>query len=168
MSKKLNQWLDEFIDNGADASDVTNWPENAGGGDSGEIVVDTSGTAYKIDPVELARLAGFISGEGSIGDGYAIDGSGNEHVGSIVYLSYTGTTYSLQIGLKTIFSIDGDHFTNWSDHITEYATEISAEEIYAGDGEIFVGIIRGSGHSIIQSFDLSKLLIKQEQESIQE
>jgi len=167
MSKKLNQWLDEFVENGADASDVENWPENAGGGDSGEIVVDTSGTAYKIDPVELARLAGFIgNSEGSIGDGYAIDGSGYENIRSIVYLSYMSNTYSLQIGSNTIFSIDGDHFTNWSDHITEHATEISAEEINTGDGEIFVGIIRGSSHSIIQSFDLSKLLIKQEQESI--
>lgn len=170
MAKKLNQWLDEFIENGADASDVTSWPENAGGGDGGEIVIDTSGTIYTIDPVELARLASFISynGEGSIGDAYGIDGSGNEHAGSIVYLLCMDSTYSLQIGSNTIFSIDGDHFTNWSDHITEYATEISAEEIITGDGEIFVGIIRGSSHSIIQSFDLSKLLIKQEQESNQE
>ncbi|MBS7256866.1 MAG: hypothetical protein KIG63_00275 [Methanobrevibacter sp.] len=31
MVKNLEQWLDEFVDNGADAKDVTNWPENAGG-----------------------------------------------------------------------------------------------------------------------------------------
>ena len=31
MSKKLNEWLDEFVENGADASDVTEWPENTGG-----------------------------------------------------------------------------------------------------------------------------------------
>lgn len=31
MAKKLNQWLDEFVSNGADPSNVTNWPENAGG-----------------------------------------------------------------------------------------------------------------------------------------
>lgn len=32
MAKKFNQWLDEFVESGADAKDVTNWPENAGGG----------------------------------------------------------------------------------------------------------------------------------------
>ncbi len=32
MSKQLNQWLNEFIENGADATDVVNWPEDAGGG----------------------------------------------------------------------------------------------------------------------------------------
>ncbi len=34
MVKNFEQWLDEFVDNGADAKDVTNWPENAGGGSS--------------------------------------------------------------------------------------------------------------------------------------
>lgn len=36
MAKKFNQWLDEFVENGADPKDVTNWPENAGGGQGGE------------------------------------------------------------------------------------------------------------------------------------
>ena len=39
MSKKLNEWLDEFVENGANPSDVTNWPENAGGGDGGEVII---------------------------------------------------------------------------------------------------------------------------------
>lgn len=32
MAKNLNKWLDEFVEKGADPSDVTDWPENAGGG----------------------------------------------------------------------------------------------------------------------------------------
>ena len=32
MAKKLNDWLDEFVESGADPKDVTDWPENAGGG----------------------------------------------------------------------------------------------------------------------------------------
>jgi len=32
MSKTLNKWLDEFVENGADANNVENWPEEAGGG----------------------------------------------------------------------------------------------------------------------------------------
>ena len=57
MAKDLNKWLDEFVENGADANDVVNWPENAGGGGSGEIIIDTYDTAYTIDPVELAKSA---------------------------------------------------------------------------------------------------------------
>ena len=34
MAKKLNDWLDEFVENGADATQVVDWPENAGGGGS--------------------------------------------------------------------------------------------------------------------------------------
>ena len=166
MAKDLNKWLDEFVENGADANDVVNWPENAGGGGNGEIIIDTYGTAYTIDPVELAKLASLLGdhGVGSIGDACAIEGSGGKDIGSIANLQWSDKTYSLQIGSNTIFSIDGDHFTSWSDHIAEHATEISAEEIKVGDGEVFVGVIRGSGHSPIQSFDISKLLIKKEQE----
>lgn len=43
MAKTLNKWLDEFVENGADANDVTNWPENAGGGEE-----YTPGTGIKI------------------------------------------------------------------------------------------------------------------------
>ncbi len=30
MSKQLNEWLDNFVENGADPKDVTNWPKNGG------------------------------------------------------------------------------------------------------------------------------------------
>ena len=32
MAKEFKDWVDEFVDNGANPKDVTNWPENAGGG----------------------------------------------------------------------------------------------------------------------------------------
>lgn len=32
MGKKFNEWLDEFVEQGADATDITNWPQEAGGG----------------------------------------------------------------------------------------------------------------------------------------
>ena len=35
MAKQLTEWLNEFVEKGADPSDITDWPENAGGG-SGE------------------------------------------------------------------------------------------------------------------------------------
>lgn len=31
MAKKLEQWLDEFVENGVSPEDVTLWPQNAGG-----------------------------------------------------------------------------------------------------------------------------------------
>ena len=34
MAKEFKKWIDEFVENGADAKNVTNWPENAGGGSS--------------------------------------------------------------------------------------------------------------------------------------
>lgn len=34
MPKQLTNWLDEFVENGADPSDVIDWPENTGGGTS--------------------------------------------------------------------------------------------------------------------------------------
>lgn len=160
MAKDLNKWLDEFVENGADASDVINWPENAGGGGS-EVTINTSGAVYTIDPVELVKLASFIDGEGSIIDYYTADGSGISSVRSIIYLIYMDNTYSLQIESDTIFSVDGDHFTNWSDHITEHAAEIGAKQISTVQGQVLVGVIRKRG-DLIQTLDISKLLIKQE------
>lgn len=34
MAKHLEKWLDEFVENGADPNNITEWPENAGGGSS--------------------------------------------------------------------------------------------------------------------------------------
>ena len=48
MVKNLEQWLDEFVDNGADAKNVTNWPENAGGGSS-KIKTVKAGQKIRID-----------------------------------------------------------------------------------------------------------------------
>lgn len=56
MVKNLEQWLDEFVDNGADAKDVTNWPENAGGGAS-KIKTVKAGQKIRID---LSKYTGLI------------------------------------------------------------------------------------------------------------
>lgn len=56
MSKKLNEWLDEFVENGADPSDITIWPENTGGG--GEIITleGENEKEYTIVVDELLKL----------------------------------------------------------------------------------------------------------------
>lgn len=52
MSKQLNQWLDEFIENGADATDVTNWPENAGGEKTPELQIINCNYSYIVNSYE--------------------------------------------------------------------------------------------------------------------
>lgn len=56
MVKNFEQWLDEFVDSGADAKDVTNWPENAGGGTS-NIKTVKAGQKIRID---LSKYTGPI------------------------------------------------------------------------------------------------------------
>ena len=55
MVKNLEQWLDEFVDNGADAKDVTNWPENAGSGSS-KIKTVKAGQKIRIDLSKYTEL----------------------------------------------------------------------------------------------------------------
>lgn len=47
MAKELNKWLDEFVENGADPKNVTDWPEDAGGGGDG-ILIKTIKAGQKI------------------------------------------------------------------------------------------------------------------------
>lgn len=54
MVKNLEQWLDEFVDNGADAKDITNWPKEAGGGAS-NIKTVKAGQKIRIDLSKYTR-----------------------------------------------------------------------------------------------------------------
>ncbi len=45
MAKQLRQWLDEFVNNGADPKNVIEWPSNAGGAGL-SIAVSISGSGY--------------------------------------------------------------------------------------------------------------------------
>lgn len=59
MTKEFKDWLDEFVDNGANPKDVTNWPEEAGGstvvanppliGDEPDLTgLEVDGAKYKV------------------------------------------------------------------------------------------------------------------------
>lgn len=59
MAKNFNQWLNEFVENGANPKDVTNWPEEAGGstvvanpelvGDEPDLTgLEVDGTKYAV------------------------------------------------------------------------------------------------------------------------
>lgn len=74
MPKQLTNWLDEFVENGADPSDVTEWPENSGSGTSytagnginivgNEISVDTQTIATKEDLNDYEPASEAFSGD---------------------------------------------------------------------------------------------------------
>lgn len=75
MPKQLTNWLDEFVENGADPSDVIDWPENGGGGGGSytpgtginivgnEISVDTQTIATKEDLNDYEPASEAFSGD---------------------------------------------------------------------------------------------------------
>ncbi len=77
MSKKLNEWLDEFVENGADANDVTSWPENAGG-ETGYIFPSTS--YFKLNVVELVKYIQQVDDDESIQFLFGYEGKGGSGV----------------------------------------------------------------------------------------
>ncbi len=114
MSKKLNEWLDEFVENGADPSDVTAWPENAGGGGEEIITIEESGdVSFAINPVELAKIAEQFDSDRdySVIDEYFLDGSGNSGVSDVVYMDNSNNTVLLQIKETTVFEIEKSEFS---------------------------------------------------------
>ena len=58
MGKEFKDWVDEFVENGANPKDVTNWPENAGGGGSIEIFEWNQGVNDMTDEVMEKLVAG--------------------------------------------------------------------------------------------------------------
>ena len=53
MGKNFNQWLDEFVDNDANPKDVTNWPEEAGGGTTVVANPELEGTEPDLTGLEV-------------------------------------------------------------------------------------------------------------------
>lgn len=64
MAKKFEKWLDEFVGQGANPEDVTNWPEEAGGttvvanpelsGDEDDLTgLEVDGVKYKIPEAKV-------------------------------------------------------------------------------------------------------------------
>ena len=51
MGKEFKDWVDEFVENGANPKDITNWPENAGGGSL--TLQDFIDNSFIVTPQEL-------------------------------------------------------------------------------------------------------------------
>ena len=164
MAKTLNKWLDEFIENGADASDVTNWPENAGGGGGGEIIAleGAGGKTYSVAVDELLKLIKNITGTYySIGDSvFANDSSSG--VNSCISLTTNINERAISIKGIQIASIAESSFSSWYDFINDNRTAIEQQSVYLDSGSVFVGVIRTVSDYIVGTFDISKLLIEQE------
>ena len=69
MAKQLGKWLDEFVENGANPNDITDWPENAGGGGSStltfvsKVALDRYVEGKKINPDNLLAFIENKTGE---------------------------------------------------------------------------------------------------------
>lgn len=167
MPKKLNEWLDEFVENGADPSDVTAWPEDAGGS-SNDIMPITESVSFTINPVELAKIAEQFDGNQTytVIDEYYIDGSGNSGVSSVVYMSMSNNKMFLFIKNIKVFEIVDSEFSTWSEAILDHATDFSSVSYTptTNDGCVLTGVVKERNlRGIIDVVDISKILIEQEQ-----
>ena len=69
MGKKLNEWLNEFVENGADASNVVNWPNEAGGENTFAIIIELENdTMLDCLPNQFSIVEFDSSDEGTEGD----------------------------------------------------------------------------------------------------
>ncbi len=163
MSKQLNEWLDEFVENGADASDVTAWPENAGG-NGGEVILDAVGT-YSIDVKEFSKAVANIpnSFTGEIGYRMGINASGSD-INDLFTVSGSigSTTKYLELNNETLFSFDSAE-KSLSEAILDNQESLSVHIEISNETDILVGWIRESNSPVSQQFDISKVLVKVEE-----
>ena len=162
MAKKLNQWLDEFVENGADPSDVINWPENAGGGDGGEVIITdgVGGKTYNIDVDELLKLIENITDTYySIGD-FVYGNDSSSGVSSCISLTTNTNERAISIKGVQIAGITESSFSSWYDFINDHRTAIEQELVDLDSGSVFVGVIRTVSDCVVRTFDISKLLIE--------
>jgi len=112
MSKKLSKWLDEFVDNGADASNVAEWPENAGGG-SGNWILKQIDTADKTFAINYQPIIDLLDQNGydtnlSLGELQEQDLPFVHYPLTCVY--NWGTTLNIEIGSTYAINITGGGF----------------------------------------------------------
>lgn len=167
MSKRLNEWLDEFIENGADPENVTEWPENAGGG--GEIITLEGGVEkeYVIVVDELLKLIKNVTDSRyGIGDVVYSDDSGSDVHSCIVLSTYYSDSRpsrrAIWMNGSEVASVAEGSFSSWYDFVNDSRAAIETRSIHLNSGTVFVGVVRGVGDHIIETFDISKLLIEQE------
>lgn len=166
MSKKLNEWLDEFVENGADPSDVIAWPESAGGSSEAGVNMIVTGGWYKLGVDELAKVIATIEQEHTesrIDYGlyiYGRGGSGIEFVrGNPITLDYTPGILSVETPAGDV--LDFSHVAStMSESLIENKENIESVsfELYQG---YYFGFIEDSGNNFYP-IDITKVFIPTE------
>jgi hypothetical protein len=163
MSKELNKWLDEFVENGADPTNVSDWSESAGG-DCGAIILNAVGT-YTIDVNEFSKAVENVPNDffGEIGYRMNINASGSEINDLFIVATHFGTTTkSLRLNNEILFSFDSAE-KSLSEAILDNQESLSIHIEISDSSDFLVGIIRESNSPASQQFDISKVLVKVEE-----
>lgn len=143
MGKNFNQWLDEFVDNGADAKDVTNWPENGGGGQGGgdskilgstlEMAQYLVGKHLVVDNL-LALIEKYVPNYNDVQVVYvAMGGYTNDSMSrSLFYGGCDGSEEILDV-LGHQLNYESQYFNNVYESLVTYKTQLENETFTSDD-----------------------------------
>ena len=162
MAKEFKDWIDEFVENGANPKDVTNWPENAGGG--GVVKVDELPenpeplTIYEITKVIPPAPTGMLSLAKAISKDFNFYPSGVYAISSdsqiestdnnAKYYNYTNDTrIEFSSGQKYVINSEGNvgFFPSLSECIVK---EVKGEDPSDPENKVLVVTLDGKEVSI--------------------
>lgn len=138
MAKELKDWIDEFVENGANPKDVTNWPEEAGGTGGSELYtyyVKTEDTDYGLytftfqcDNPELDsynKLAQYLLSKGYY-----------EHTDEGSNLQYATPILGVTLDRTSSGRIITGLFANQGEQLW-----IKGMELYISSGDLYTGVV---------------------------
>jgi len=103
MSKKLNDWLDEFVENGASPNRVTEWPDEAGGGTTVVANPELVGTEANLTGLQVGETKYKVpeggSGDSGLGPKY-------QDTRDVVDFVYTDIYTKLYDGIASSIELD--------------------------------------------------------------
>lgn len=191
MSKQFKDWLDEFVENGADADNVTEWPKNSGGSDSGSTAIDMYGD-YSLNLQKFCEIIDELqiewpgSNRNNVAEiGYSLeyniyrDGNGlNAQPLFIVSAQYAsgGRAYWMLNDLGSSYNIDYDENKSLSQLILEHAEELEyfGSRYFSNEsGECVIGAARpideyNSANPYTCTFNIHDLYIPENTEEDEE
>ena len=176
MAKTLNKWLDEFVENGADASNITDWPENAGGGGGSDAkgvnFVPVRGMSYKLGVDELVRVATLMEQDyDAINEieyayyMYGRGGSGVEFEYGVTITNDDSFVITLPDENQTtiILTSSGTMSRTLAENKATIENTIFTLSAAVLDTPIYIGIAASSYNNYLYPIDLTKLFIPVEE-----
>ncbi len=168
MSKKLNEWLDEFVENGADPSDVTTWPENAGGSsEAGVNMIITEGGWYRLSVDELAKVIATMEQDNGgpfekARYGFYVYGRGGSGV-EFVYgtsINWSPVDFSIEDPSGGAWSFSGSA-PSMSKALIVNKKDIESQRFELSGYHYYLGFVEGLGNNFYP-IDMTKVFIPTE------